>query len=73
MSKYICLLHQVVYFNNKLLYLESNLLDVRMMVQNARKQGTVLLQWGLIGFYNINSPTFANKETYFQNATVLLQ
>ena len=38
--------------NKKLLYRESDLLDVGMVVQKARKQGTVLLQWGFIGFYN---------------------
>ena len=32
--------------NKKLLYRASDLLDVGMVVQNARKQGTVLLQWG---------------------------
>ena len=43
--------------NKKLLYRESDLLDVGMVVQKARKQGTVLLQWGFIGFYN--------KQSYF--------
>ena len=38
--------------NIKLLYQESDLFDVGMVMQKARKQGTVLLQWGLIGFYN---------------------
>ena len=38
--------------NKKLLNRGSDLLDVGLVVQNARKQGTVLLQWGLIGFYN---------------------
>ena len=33
--------------------------------------GTVLLQWGLIGFFN-NSPTFANKEAYLQNVGLLV-
>ena len=31
---------------------ERDLLDVGMVVQKARKQCTVLLQRGLIGFYN---------------------
>ena len=39
-------------FLKTLLYQESDLLDVRMVVQKARKQGTVLLQWGFIEFYN---------------------
>ena len=32
--------------NKKLLYQESDLLDVGLVVQKARKQGRVLLQWG---------------------------
>ena len=35
-----------------LLYPESDLLDVGLVVYKSRKQGTVLLQWGLIGSYN---------------------
>ena len=35
------------------------MLDVGLMVQKARKQGTVLLQLVLIRFYITNSPTFA--------------
>ena len=31
---------------------QSDLLDAGMVVQKARKQGTVWLQWGFIGFYN---------------------
>ena len=38
--------------NKKLLYWEGDLLDVGMVVQKAGKQGTVLLRWGFIGFYN---------------------
>ena len=37
--------------NKKLLYRESDWLDVGLVVQKARKQsGTALLQWGLIEF-----------------------
>ena len=35
----------------KHLYQESDLLYVGLVVQKARKQGTILLQWGMIGFY----------------------
>ena len=55
----------------KLLYRESDLLDVGMVVQKARKQGTVLLQWGFIGFNN-KQPTFAYKEAYLQNVGLLV-
>ena len=49
----------------KLLYRESDLLDVGMVVQKARKQGTVLLQWGFIGFYNkLTVLHFANRLLY---------
>ena len=42
-------------------------------MQKVRKQGTVLFQWGFIGFYNKQS-TFANKEleTYLQNVGLLV-
>ena len=43
---------------------QSDLLDAGMVVQKARKQGTVWLQWGFIGFYNKQS-YFPNKEAYF--------
>ena len=68
------LLHTTIYKSKqKLLYRESDLfLDVGLVVQKARKQGTVLVQWGLIGFYNKNSPTFANKEAYLQNVGLLI-
>ena len=36
----------------KLLCQESDLLDVGLVVQKARKQGTVMLLWGLIEFYS---------------------
>ena len=39
----------------KLLYQESDLLYVGLVVQKARKQGTVLLQWCFIVFYNKQS------------------
>ena len=42
----------VIQVNKKLLYREGDFLDVGMVVQGARKQGTLLLQWGFIGFYN---------------------
>ena len=50
-----------------LLYQESDLLNVGFVVQNARKQCTVLLQWGLIG------STFQHfADTFFLVNTVQL-
>ena len=48
------------------------MLAVGLVVQKPRKQGTVLLQWGLIEFYNKNSSTFANKEANLQNVGLLV-
>ena len=40
-------------------------------MQKERKQGTVLLQWGLLDS-TINSPTFSNKQAYLQNVGLLV-
>ena len=66
---FICVIEQE---NQKLLYRESYLLDVGLVVQRARRQGTVLLQWGCIES-TINSPTFANKEAYLQNVGLFFE
>ena len=42
-----CMSWEIEQVNKKLLSPESDLLNVELVVQKARKQGTVLLQWGL--------------------------
>ena len=58
--------------NKKLLYRESDLLDVGMVVQKARKQGTVLLQWSFIGFYNKLTVLYFANKLYLQNVGLLV-
>ena len=51
---------------SKLLYHESNLLDVGLVLQKARKQGTVLLQWRFDRILQQIVLKFANKETDYR-------